>query len=228
MNKMPLSNKEKLSNIKFHAEEVLRHGFKDRYTIHPIFTFIKILTDKITANYAAETITEPINERKVYGECFDIKNLMYSNVNCVVCKERSDKDISVNLCTCPLILSPWNSSKICNLNISIGSSNNPWKYDIINHRLDLYYPLGVFVTYGGGNHSTLIGKLKGKATMPLTRYRILDLTPLYNEIQFDGENYIDRKNGEIIEKALNFEFGCIFEIGSLILEYEVYFKGIKI
>ena len=60
-----------------------------------------------------------------------------------------------------------------------------------------------------------------------------DWSPLYTYIKFDGENYIftgygeEENLNEVIGKAPSFELGCIFEIGRILHENNIKFKGIS-
>ena len=64
--------------------------------------------------------------------------------------------------------------------------------------------------------------------------RIIDWSPLYTYIKFDGENYIFTGYGEeedlheVIGKAPCFELGCIFEIGRILHKNGIRFHGIAI
>lgn len=63
---------------------------------------------------------------------------------------------------------------------------------------------------------------------------IIDWSPLYTYIKFDGENYIftgyneEEELHEVIGKAPCFELGCIFEIGRILYKNGIRFHGITI
>jgi hypothetical protein len=225
-----LNNQDRLKNILYGAKDILSHGYKDKYDLHPIFSYIKILTDKIVFSYTVETLAlDKDNHTLMYdlnGLMFDFEELDKNGITGYKMIRDNKNEVSLTLVDCPVIVSPWSRQRLTDAVCDIGGESCAWTQDKKNHFFNLCYPLGVCFVYQG-NHSILSGKVKGDGVITIAP-GIMNLTPLYDTIYFDGDYYRKRSDDEIIAKALNFEFGCVFEIGRRILEYEICFKGLKI
>lgn len=75
-----------------------------------------------------------------------------------------------------------------------------------------------------GNHSVNSGIIKADGYLEFdpnaTNCHAYDLTPLYDELYYDGEFFRYRNDHEISEQAA-FEYGCLFEIGRILNEYRI-------
>ncbi len=135
----------------------------------------------------------------------------------------------------PLLVSPWNPSRVVG-NISNINANNvlfPCLSDG-NIQNTYIYPLG-FSVATNGNHSQLSAILQNEGESSIER--ILDISKLYKFIEFDGESYkskesnIDRKLQMFPPKMYSYDMGygykfsesefyigVLYEIGRLLLE----------
>ena len=88
-------------------------------------------------------------------------------------------------------------------------------------------PLGItFVEEGNHSIETGIIKCVGSLSFDKSKYNcsVFDISPLYQQIYFDGIYYRTIRNNEIVEKT-EFEYGCLFEIGRLLsLQTDIQFK----
>ena len=57
-----------------------------------------------------------------------------------------------------------------------------------------------------------------KCTAPQSKNHTCDIPKIYDYIRFDGDNYIWKDGNIALTPALNFELGCIFEIGRMMHE----------
>ena len=109
----------------------------------------------------------------------------------------------------------------------IGGNGVPWQEDKINHSYRLIMPLGItFVEEGNHSIETGIIKCVGSLSFDKSKYNcsVFDISPLYQQIYFDGIYYRTIRNNEIVEKT-EFEYGCLFEIGRLLsLQTDIQFK----
>ena len=110
---------------------------------------------------------------------------------------------------------PWNDKRLTDCFMYIGTKNNPWRFDPINHNIALYKPFNVgFV--GGGNHSLATGIVKGCGIVE--RYELVDMRGIYEFLYCDGLHYRAKESNAIIHNVPIMELGAIFEIGRLMLE----------
>jgi hypothetical protein len=110
----------------------------------------------------------------------------------------------------------WHSNSIIDLIGQFGEHRGQtvWKQDL-NHKLIWWYPLNIFWV-SGGNHSIAQGILNAEGCVkPKYGY---DLSPVYEHVKFDGENWIDEKSGVKLGSPRYKEIGYVFEIGRLILK----------
>lgn len=124
------------------------------------------------------------------------------------------KTIEIN--SIPIILNPWNGGRIVDNLMSIGENGNIFngiahKINIQNHYL---YPMDVIVC-NGGNHSQFSARFKNEGQTVIDT--IYDFSALYNEVSFNGRNYIRKQDSSILEltfdEVLIFYSGVIFELG---------------
>jgi len=132
----------------------------------------------------------------------------------------------------PLLVSPWRPSRITK-NISDINTNN-MLHPCENMRNTYIYPLG-FSVATNGNHSQLSAMLQNEGNSSIER--VLDISKLYECIDFDGESYkpkesnVDRQfymfsperplrdfNHEYKYSEEEFYIGVLYEIGRLLLK----------
>lgn len=130
----------------------------------------------------------------------------------------------------PILVRPWNSSRIIN-NIKDINQSNPLSFEKGKHNLknDYFYPLGLILS-SGGNHSQLSALLEmdGESAIEM----IYDMRPLYETVVFDGNDFISKRDNKVIpvtnsekEIVLNTKIllGVYFEIGRLLQGHLDYF-----
>lgn len=130
------------------------------------------------------------------------------------CKAKESDIPTANLASDIVLPTPWSQSSMVNMLGFLGQHRGlrPFKEED-NHRLSWWYPLNIFWVQNG-NHSIMQGILVGEGLItPVSGY---DLTPLYNEVRFDGKFWVDR-TGEQIGCPRYPELGYVYEIGRLIL-----------
>lgn len=216
--------KENLKEILSVAEEIIIKSKNKTYKEHPINALIKALTDKAQQDFLFDLYSR--KENTVCGE-----GLFYS-IPLVKVNRRNLGDIDSNynekidIARDNIISGPWNKKRFINsiINIGEGCSWGEWKEHSNNHFIEYYKPLNLYLV-SNGNHSIACGILKreGEITNNISCY---DLTKYYDYIFFDGVNYKEIEGcSETIEiyqsREIIFEIGVIFEIGRLILKYEI-------
>ena len=210
--------KDKLEKILKGAKEILCHKHTSN-ALHPIFSYIKIFTDKITFSHVVELLS---CEKNYTGQdSFNIYDVMISKSKMEeICLKESityieqSEEITISLSSNPIVVKPWKDDRLIMNITKDGWKDKSWKQDE-NHALTFCNPIGVcFIT--NGLHSVFTGKLLGEGSLTITPAETYNLIPFYRKIYFDGVDYRYLANEKIVAKASSFEFGCIFEIGRLI------------
>jgi hypothetical protein len=137
-------------------------------------------------------------------------------------------DIIIDLAKDPVIPSAWERNRLVWSIADIGNQKNPWKQQRINHGIHLYLPIGLSIVTGG-NHSITSGMIKrtGKLIINEDAFlcHVFDISNLIRSIRFDGTHYRKIDDGSIVFEGANFDFGCIFEIGRVILDNNISFPS---
>ncbi len=122
-------------------------------------------------------------------------------------------DISAN----PAISFPWHHLRLLSSLGKIGQNiDNPFTFDKINHFGNLLIsPINLFIT-GNGYHSTTAGIYDSKAIS--YAQNILDISPLYDAIYFDGVVFRHNSCNYILDSPLDKSIGIIYEIGRLLTQ----------
>lgn len=122
-------------------------------------------------------------------------------------------DIALN----PTLSFPWNFERLANSLSTIGSNiSQPFNYQESNHfNNTLIFPINLLII-GNGYHSSFSGIYDSTAILPA--HHVLDISPLYCDIYFDGIAYRHTKCHHILESPLNKSAGIIYEIGRLLTE----------
>jgi hypothetical protein len=130
-----------------------------------------------------------------------------------------EESMKVDINKLPILLNPWSEERILN-NFVVINDNNVFdgvrfSSNINNHYL---YPMNIVVC-NGANHSQLSARYQNKGETIITK--IKDFTSLYDNVKFDGVNYIKVKDNSIIEieydENILFYSGVIFELGRYLI-----------
>jgi len=202
-----------------------------------IFTFIKILTDKIVPDNAGTLITadKELPSSTETGNLFvqpdhrvswkyDIERVIYG----AFYEDPINVSVDIDLAKDPVITFPWNQQRLMYCAEKIGGADNPWQEKSNNHFARLLLPMGVTHIYNG-LHSTFTGMIKREGMLSFydgSNHSVHDISRLYPLLQFDGTDYLIAGSDVIAGKARSFEFGCIFEIGRMLHEKGVCFKSL--
>lgn len=126
----------------------------------------------------------------------------------------------------PILLFPWNKGRIVENIENINHHSSPLTR---NRNLDNYYfyPMGLIECYGG-NHSQFSALLENSDKHISEITQIVDVTSLYDEVYFDGQEFKRKSDNKWLYKAKNdFErlYGVYFEIGRVLKDYPDYFPN---
>jgi hypothetical protein len=150
------------------------------------------------------------------------------------CRIEPTPEMTIDLATYPVIPAMWNKQRMRDAIANIGTVFNPWKQQFNNHQVSVWEPMGVAISISG-NHSIFAGVQKRTGVIHIgadsiyeaNPHEVYDLSPLYKYIFFDGVYYRWRSTPSeaaaadphkgIAGIAASFEFGCIFELGRLLL-----------
>lgn len=145
---------------------------------------------------------------------------------------RLDKDrISYNIVDRPIIVRPWNASRILknlrDINHENTLSSDKDRKNIKNY---YYFPMDLILC-NGGNHSQLSALLQGEGTSAIET--IYDIRPLYSKIRFNGNEFVSKTddqcflpmkiNDQKITLQEKYLLGLFFEIGRLLEKHIDYF-----
>lgn len=216
-------------NMLSDAKEILSNTNSGNDSVHPIFIFIKQITDYITLENGIYSL---LNKENV--EVRQIQNLWelggeqlgVDGIKKVILEKPhpadlhafrnyffQETDVILDLASIPIILFPWKSKRTVSAIQKIGTIDNEfnckkYQYNIQNI---YYYPIGVAICEGG-NHSQYSAKLKGKGETCIEQ--INDIQQLYKTNSFVPNQYMNKHEVYI---------GILFEIGRLLLDYEEIF-----
>ena len=179
--------------------------------------------------YASDIFSKLIDEAKVEVECYYFGFSEHNHYRRY--EHRIDEDkIVYKFTDHPILLRPWKSVRILNNSIDINQDNVlSAEKGYTNLKNNYYFPLGLIVC-NGGNHSQLSAILEGNGESAIEM--ILDMRPLYEEVVFDGNDFISKRDNRVIpvinsekEIVLNTKnlLGVYFEIGRLLQGHLEYF-----
>lgn len=208
--------KKELKNILDFAESLIAinqyQGRKlQKNDTNAIFGLVKLICDVINSKNALSVIRNKSDNKTLILE----DDILFGDT---IQKIKSSGSFKVCLGKDPVISSPKDYGKMKFAFKTIGGNGTPWREDKINQAYRLILPLGItFIEEG--NHSVEIGIIKCEGTLDYDintkNYSIIDISPLYSQIYFDGMFYRDIRSKEIIEKT-ELEYGSLFEIGRLL------------
>lgn len=189
------------------------------------------LTNYLTKSYTLDRVislqSSNIKGRTLYPDI----ELIPPKMGCFteIYSGRQDIENQINLQSSSIIPWAWNKSRIHNALSNIGSINNPWKFDEINHNVVFIFPTCHTIVYGG-NHSLTSGILKG-INYQFTNNRIFNISQVYSKVRYSKKVFKRESHSIKIDKNQIIS-GIIFEIGRLILEsgfsYEDYLNQYKL
>lgn len=133
----------------------------------------------------------------------------------------NEEPITIKINEIPILVNAWKNQRIIN-NLKDINENNVFdgqkhKYNIENYYL---YPMNI-VACLGGNHSQFSAKIDNAGDTVIKR--IYDYSNLYHLIEFDGNDFIKRKDKTILtlnfDKDIIFYAGLLFELGRYLLDH---------
>lgn len=139
-----------------------------------------------------------------------------ANRDCIfTLKEKIAGTRTVDLSSDLVMPWPWKRSRVedCICSIGAGRKAGPWLQDPANHRVELWLPFGVGWVHGG-NHSIAVGVVQGRGE--ITTDSVYDLSPLFDWVECDGAQFLNKTNGHVLSNVEDIEFAAIFEIGRLL------------
>ncbi len=222
-------NKKKLKNILDLAETLCGCEY-EKSGIEPVFSLVKFLCDEITysrvinkenggcgRNYHTDSYNMFANLSKKVSEYKDDNTILESFNN-----KYKDYKTTLRLGKISIITFPFQNTRIVDALMDIGVEENTWR-EYKNHKVKLIMPIGMALVTRG-NHSIFSGIVKQVGTIDIgkdTRHPILDISNLYDTVKFDGTNFINIETGEFILDCGIIELGQLFEVGRLIMKYEI-------
>lgn len=228
---------------------------KDANGLYPIHNLIRIFADKIsyerfTRTIYAETLKPTDIEEFCGHRLFTANRNAFYSITDIRRGSLSDPqlssywlkehiiiaDMKLNLNAIPLLCNSWSVEKLENSFKKVGTAKNTWKENCNTHEVMVLLPFGLTIPTNDGRHSIETGRVKGCGELTITseptanvnaHNKVIDLSFLYDKIEFDGQNYVSRIGKPEKCLAASFEFGVIFEIGRILYENDVDFLGVK-
>lgn len=227
------------------AKRIIEESKVTECELHPIFSFIKLITDWLTLETAMISYLNPHPSTSGLLETiFEGKNSEYSDEKICHILTRNPKgeskvfyqkqgyklfeyDMTVSLSDSPIVLNPWKMERLSNALMNIAVNKNEFdrkkgEYNLLNK---YYYPIGVVVC-NGGNHSQYSAKMKGKGVTSIKE--IVNIEKLYENVEFNGEYFRFRFNNirdsirpkkEYVTNQKELYAGILFEIGRLLKDH---------
>jgi len=205
-------------------------AFSENMRDDDIYILVRILADKIAIDRTLELIMPekpPYNSQELimseklpYNSQDLFNSLLCKNTGDIVFKETKkgkvitcesihrERELVIDVIKDPLI---------------------KWEQKETIHGISVYLPIGVSITYNG-NHSIASGMLKrdgGKIRIN-DMSNVFDISPLIDYMYFDGVNYNRKKDETTLFEAGSFEFGCIFELGRIIMDRRISFSASRL
>lgn len=213
------------------AKDILEYNSFFYEQIHPIFSYIKQLTDLMTYESGIRSLTEKNNgvaeEINDFFVGFGTGNKKIKHITME--KPHPDDffadrnknyylyehDIQLDFNVEPIIINPWYDDRTISAIKDISTKDN--KFDAYSHKWNIsncyYYPIGVTLCRGG-NHSQYSAKLKGNENTLITS--IIDIREIYKTKIFEPTPFMDK---------YELYTGILFEIGRILENYEQVFPN---
>jgi hypothetical protein len=115
---------------------------------------------------------------------------------------------------------PWQRGRLVSALCSIGTGKcaGAWEQDALNHKIDWWLPQGIGWVEGG-NHSLSAGIVQAEGIVRVHQVRLIHR--VYDHVTCDGISFWRTHDHEKIGRVSIAEFAGLFEIGRLMLHYEV-------
>ena len=229
-----LSNKQRFDYIMQTAQELINNSKNFDKENHPICDMIRLLGRKLQStemefllwygdidskipSLFPENIFIPF-DFSLDAEYTKRKVTFHSLEKEVQC----DKDI--NLSTDLILPWPWRKERLLKCLKYIGKDREwgKWKQDEHNHRVVVWLPMGICWVHGG-NHSIAVGIVQGGSLKPDYWYNI---SAVYKYVKTDGDYFYRISDNKKLCHIQNVEFAAIFEIGRMMYENHICFKGL--
>lgn len=205
-------------------------NYKKYYTQgnkHPIIDVIKLIGRNAQTKYLTSLL---YHEDETNLDSIFAGSLFFDQQEFITTDYRRMEDFFINVeNTKKLYLNndlvlpwPWKRSRLISTVTNIGAERRwgEWKEDKMNHRVDLWLPMGIGWVYSG-NHSIATGILQGSGI--ITPKNTYDISPVFNQVYTDGLYYYRKEDDNIISPVFDLEFAAIFEIGRLMTSYNITF-----
>lgn len=224
------SAERELDNI-IKLAELLCHSRVETGGVQPVFNLVKMISEKILYSYFFNYDKDMLAYVKsdiweLYGAIKQVfglqKNTTIENAN--NCK------VKIVLGEDAILTFPWNISRLEDALMDIGTDNNRWVEQRSNHEATLYTPIGVTVI-NNGNHSVASGIFKSVGELTVyqgERMQIVDLSEYYDEIVFNGLEFVHSETNEVIYTPKVVELGYLFEVGRIIKQHQINYIDYKI
>ena len=127
-----------------------------------------------------------------------------------------NQDYEVSLSNDVVLTNPWAGGRMRTALIQHGQGRERgiWKQDSYNHVAQLWLPMNV-TWVSNGNHSIAAGIIQRDGV--LIPKEVYDISPIFEYVRCDGDNFIDIQRNVKISKVRDVEFSAIFEIGRLMI-----------
>ena len=208
-----------------------------KYDPFALYSVMKLFTDKIVFDnirYIIESNKERTNNEDYLGSDFNSyfkanNDEMYEILtNIKEIRLPDEKELIVRLGKDPIITHPRTLKKLDDKFVEFSSDKKPWieqtDQKCLQH-IKLYLPMGLSIVVKNGNHSVSLGMVKSDGIITIdnkvltdgeAKNKVLNMSALYDLIEFDGEHFVKRKSKKRMTNSVCFEFGVAFEIGRLI------------
>ncbi|MBC1604434.1 hypothetical protein HCJ39_06880 [Listeria rocourtiae] len=219
-------------NMLRQANDILKHESHSKEQVHPIFIYMKQLTDLITSENGVQSLTKgsimsSTNIERIFEGRSDYNR---NKVKYIELEKPHPEDlfayqknnyfiyelpIQQEFSNSPIILNPWHPDRTVRAIETIDTKMN--KFDSKRHKSNLsnyyYYPIGVTLC-SGGNHSQYSAKLKGNGSTSIRS--IIDIRDVYAETSFEPEEGMSKHE---------LYAGILFEIGRLLMGHSEVFPN---
>lgn len=132
----------------------------------------------------------------------------------------NEKPITIKINEIPILVNVWKNQRIIK-NLKEINENNVFDGQKNKDNIENYYlyPMNI-ITCHGGNHSQFSAKIDNAGNTVIKR--IYDYSNLYDLVEFNGNNFIKRKDEKILtlnfDKDVLFYAGLLFELGRYLLD----------
>lgn len=213
------SRKQRLRKILSVAEDIAKKN------PDALRDFVKLLGRKLQSDYMCRAVSW-IDEHKIPNlepklVWFSEGAKLNSNGDRLYdLKIKANTTRTLNLSSDIVLPWPWDIGRVVDCISCIGSGRpaGVWRQDTLNHQVEYWLPFGIGWVQGG-NHSIMTGIIQGQGT--ITTSSVYDLSPAFSYVLFNGEDFVRVSDNTVIQKAPEFEFAAIFEVGRIMHRYKI-------